>query len=98
MAKLVLLVCCNPFQLPKHCVRKSLRPVQPWMVELKPHTIHPKANICVGCRKQLGKLKDDAPREKPGYIPMEAKGAISREQLVAQLAVKLAAPPVAEVS
>ncbi|KAG8176003.1 hypothetical protein JTE90_007000 [Oedothorax gibbosus] len=73
MAKLVrLLVCCNPFQLPRHCIRTSLRPVQPWMVQLKPDTIHPKSKICVDCRKKLGKLKNAEAKDGARSIPTEA--------------------------
>ena len=75
MPKVVQLICCNPFKLSRHSVHKGLRQVQPFIIELKPDTIHPKSSVCISCHKQLGQPKKNIPEEKP--IPKENEPTIS---------------------
>lgn len=48
--------CCNPFEKKGHNTIKNLRPVQDWMLHIKP-SITPEMKICDSCRKQLSKEK-----------------------------------------
>lgn len=44
--------CCNPFNKPRHLLKKNLRPILPWMIEKLP-SLKPEGRICDSCRKQL---------------------------------------------
>ena len=49
-------VCCNPFNKPGHySMKKNLRPVLPWMIEVIP-SVKAGGKICDGCRKELTPL------------------------------------------
>ena len=48
--------CCNPFDIPKHGYKKSLRPVSKWM--LNKARISMESKICDSCRKKLIQLPD----------------------------------------
>lgn len=59
--------CCSPFNLPRHnwsSRKKSLRPVQKWM--LAKANLSLESKICDSCRKKLSKCSDvDATIEPP---------------------------------
>ena len=69
--------CCNPFKRNSHWIKKDLRSVSSWMIDLKQYDIKESMKICTACRLKLGDerkpVQDETPEKQDNSKPGTSK-------------------------